>query len=192
MSLPEILQNLGIFGLIVAGMAWLFRELFKQVLSRDLEKFKADLEKQAIEFRIRYERLHGERVEVIKEVYKKIARTYKSFHSLMNLLQLVGEPSQEEKGKEASKNANELVDYYEENRIFFEEKLAGDIDSLLAGFRDAWFKFESHRISKSVGDHKESLNQWNLAWNQIQKEVPKVKKQLENKFRNILSIENEV
>jgi hypothetical protein len=58
-----------------------------------LERFKSNLEKEAIEFKIKYERLHDERVEVIKKVYKKISQTYKSFHSLMCPLQLAGEPT---------------------------------------------------------------------------------------------------
>jgi len=191
MSVLEMLQNFGIIGLAIVAITWLAREIFNRMLSRDLEKFKADLEKQAVEFRIRYERLHSERVGVIKEVYKKIVSTYRSFHSLMNPLQLVGEPTQEEKGREAAKNANELINYYEENRIFFEEKLAEDVDSLLSGFRDAWNKFNYSIEARKVGEHKEALKEWNLAWNQIQKKVPDVKKQLENKFRNILGIKDE-
>lgn len=189
MDFLELLQNIGIFGLLIGAIAWFVRELFKQILSRDSEKFKADLEKESIEFRIRYERLHGERVEVIKEVYKKVSHTYKSFHSLMNLLQLASEPTQEEKSKEAAKNANDLTDYYEENRIFFEEKLAEDIDSLLSGFHNAWNKFQYARNARKSGDYKEALKEWNTAWKQIQEEIPKVKKTLENKFRKILGIE---
>ena len=40
----------------------------------------------------------------------------------MNIFQGASEPSQEEKGSEASKCANDFTDYYEENRIFVDEK----------------------------------------------------------------------
>lgn len=187
----EILQNFGIIALVISATAWLVRELFKQILNRDIEKFKSDLEKESTEFKIRYEKLHGERVMVIKEVYKKIVKTYKSFHSLINPFQLAGEPSHEEKGKVAAENANDLTDFYEENRIFFDEKLAEHIDFLLKDFRDAWNKLEYSRESRKSGDYKISLDEWNSAWKQIKDKVPIVKKELENKFREILGIKNE-
>lgn len=184
----NLLKNLGIFSILVAGVSWVIKKYFEKLFDKDLEKFKADLEKQSIEFRIRYEKLHSERIEVIKEVYKKIVKTYKSFSSLINPLQSVGEPTESEKGKDAAKNANDLSEYYEENRIFFEEKLAEEIDLLLSEFRKIWGEFQASRMSKEFKDHKTMLDQWSNAWKQIQEQIPSVKKQLENKFRNILGI----
>ena len=185
----ELLKTFGITGIIVAGSVWLIRKITEQFFVKDLERFKTDLQKEAVEFKIRYERLHGEKAEVIKEVYARIVQTYKSFHSLMNPWQGAEEPTQEEKGKEAAMNANKLIDYFEQNRIFFDEGLARNIDSLLAKFKDAWGKFNLSRISKSVDDNKEFLQQWSLAWEQIQEKIPSVKKKLENKFRNVFSIQ---
>ena len=190
MNFLEILQNLGIFSIGVTGLVWLIRKIFVHFFDKDLEKFKSDLEKEAIEYKIRYERLHSERVEVIKEVYKKISNTYNSFRSLMNPWQGVEEPTQEEKGRRATENANELIYYYEQNRIFFSEELAEDVDVLLSVFKSTWNKFNDSRISNSIRDEKTSTKQWHEAWKQIEEETPKVKKQLENKFRNVLEIKN--
>lgn len=186
MNWLELFKDLGFVGIIAGTSVWLIRKVAEQLLTRDLVKFKADLEKQAVEFKIRYERIQGERVEVIKEVYKKIVRTYKSLNSLI----LEG-PQAEKEGEiiETAKRAIDLIDYYEENRIFFEEKLAKDIDFLLSSFSSVLGKCGASRISRKIKDYKVAVEQWKSAFDQIQKEIPNIKKQLENEFRKIIGIE---
>jgi hypothetical protein len=191
MTTLDVLQNLGIFSLLVAGVAWLARALTKQVLDRDIEKFKSDLERDAITYKIKYERLHAERVEVIKDVYKKIVGAHESLRSLINPLQGAGEPTEDEKAKKASQANIELIEYYQENRIFFDEELATEIDALRLGLREAWGKFHNSRTARKDGDYKEARNEWLDAWEKIDEEVPKVKGHLEEKFRTILGIENQ-
>lgn len=191
MNWLELSKVLGIAGtiivVIVLASVWLIRKITEQILARDLVQFKSDLEKEAIEFKIRYEEIQGERVRVIKEVYRKIVRSYKTFDSMI----LEGpQPKIKSKLKKAAKNAaNDLVNYYDENRIFFEEELAGDIDSLLSNFRSIWAKSETSRISGILRDSKAAIDHWKSAFNQIQEKTPDLKKQLENKFRKIIGIE---
>lgn len=191
MNWQEIIIQIGQSGIIVTGSVFILRKFIELSFSKDLEKFKTDLEKTSIEFKIRYEKLHSERVEVIKEVYKKISRAYRSFFSLLKPLQEAGELNQTEKSNEAAKNANDLFDYYEDNRIFFEEKLAVEIDFLISAFHDAWNKFRYANEARECGSHKEAVNERIAAWDQIKKEVPKVKNRLENEFRMIIGIKNE-
>ncbi|MCK4631789.1 MAG: hypothetical protein KAT79_00895 [candidate division Zixibacteria bacterium] len=186
----KILENLGVFALLAAGVAWLARALFSQMLNRDLERFKSDLEKDAIQYKIRYERLQTERVDVIKEVYKKIVQVHRSIRSLLNPFQYVGQPTEQEKVIEATNKNIDLISYFEENRVFFEEKLAEDIDSLLTKFNEIWMQFEGSRNAKRDDDFKDARQRSDKAWKQINEDVPIVKGQLENEFRGILGIEN--
>jgi len=183
----ELLEKLGIVSIVSVAFVYLIKKIAEQFFARDLEKFKSDLEKEAIQFKIRYEKLHSERAEVIKEVYKKIVRTNRSFHSLMNPMQWAGEPTEEEKGKKAASEINSLVDFYEENRIFFEEKLAGEIDELLKKFRDPWIQFDYSKY-KTESKHKD-VEEWNKAWKQISEDIPVIKKLIEKRFRDIIGIE---
>lgn len=188
----NLLKDLGIFGIIVAGSSWLIKKHLEKLLDKDLEKFKANLEKNAIEFKIRYEKLHGERVEVIKEVYKKIVRVSISLYTLI----IIGPPQPGgESGKEIKKkaeivenNMDDLRKYYEENRIFFDEEMAKDVDSLLDIFLKAKANFIAAGVSRMLRDPKTEYSQWQDAWELIEKETPKIKEQLENKFRNIIGI----
>ena len=57
------------------------RKLIEQFFSKDLEKFKSKLEKEAIRHKTQFETLHAERAVVIKEVYKQIVQTQRAFES---------------------------------------------------------------------------------------------------------------
>ncbi|MCD6250476.1 MAG: hypothetical protein J7J98_09120 [candidate division Zixibacteria bacterium] len=187
----ELANNIGVFGIVVAAVSLLARAAFKQMLSRDLEKFKSNLEKDAITHRIRYEQLHGERVAVIKEVYKKIVQSHRSLRSLINIVQWSGESPVKEKAIEASRDYTSLMTYYDEHRIFFEERHAKKVDSLLKIFRDAANKFELSILVREGGEYKEARRVWDDAWEQIDEQAPILKIQLENSFRGILGIENQ-
>jgi len=182
-----LIQNLGMFSIAAGLIVWLIKQLFRQYFVKDIEKFKSDLSKEAIQFRIRYEKLHSERAEVIKEVYKRISRTYRAFKSYMCPLQLAGEPSEKEKCKKAVEEFNALLDYYEENRIFFEEEVAKEIDSLLQKFREAWDQFDYSKY-KTGGEYRD-VKEWNKAWKKISEETSKTKELIESRFRRIIGIE---
>lgn len=184
----EVAKNLGLTGILTAGAVWIFKILIGHLFSKDLEKFKANLEKEIAIHRIRYEKMHSERAEVIKELYKKMSKVHRSFGSFMSPLQLTGEPTEEEKGKLAAQHANEFTEYYEENRIFIEEDLAEDIDQLSKTLRSAWLKFRTSRAVKN--ESNEHIKYWDDAWKIIDEEVPKLKKEIEKKFRKILGITN--
>lgn len=184
----NLLQNLGVFGIIIVGASWVIKKYFEKMFDKDLEKFKSDLEKQSIKFRIRYEKMHSERAEIIKELYKKIVQTFRAFHSYMNPFQNDPE-SQEKKGKEASVCANNFTDYYEENRIFVDENLAKEIDKLSDVLKKAWVEFEISRFNKT--NKISYVENWNKAWKIISEDTPTIKTKIEEEFRKIIEIENE-
>jgi len=187
--LQEILNNL-ITVLLTSGViVYLSKALMSNLFSKDLEKFKANIEKEAFSYRVRYEKMHSERAEVTKELYKKIVKTYRTFHSYMCPLQTSGEPSQDEKGGEAVKIANNFTDYYEENRIFVDEELAKKIDKLSETFKQAWNEFEIYRLSKK--NREFDLENWREAWKIISEQTPIIKKEIEDEFRKIIGIEDE-
>jgi len=183
----EIIKNL-LYFLISSGLiVWLIKAIFSQYFSKDLEKFKSNLEKEAFSYRVRYEKMHAERAEVIKELYKKISKTHRSFSSFMAIFQKAGDTPEKEKGEIAAQNANDFTDYYEENKIFVDRKLSEKIDKLSAAFRDAWLKFEISRGSRKEEDTY--IKFWESAWKTITEETPKIKEEIEDDFRKIIGIE---
>jgi len=139
-------------------------------------------------FTIKYQKMQDERAQVIKILYQKIVKTYRSFHSYMNPIQMAGEPSQEAKGQEAAKLANEFADYYEENKIFIDKELTKSIDKLSEVFRNAWLKFEEHRMAKQFKEF--DLKNWKEGWDIINKDFPPIKEKIEHEFRKIIGIKS--
>ena len=195
MTYWEIMFELGKLGtlalLLISAIAWFARAVFRQILSRDLEKFKSGLEMEAMTHKIRYERLHGERVEVIKEVYQKIVQADSSLRFLVKIFHPIYEPPLEKKEESAVRHCNDLTGYYERNRIFFEESLAKDIDDILDSFHRAWTSYQAYKEAGGGRDPDGALEASREITEQMGKTAPKVRKQLETKFRNILGIDNE-
>lgn len=131
--------------------------------------------------------MHAERANVIKEVYKRIVKTQRAFESLIRPLQLVGEPTQEEKTKQLADQFNDLSNYYAENRLFFGEELAQEIDGLLKKFMDIWHQWN---YAKDLREGRTpDVKEWGRAWDQVKGEVPLIKESIEKGFRDIIGIE---
>ena len=187
-NILELLTLLGTNAAIVGAVAWLGREVSKQFFSKDLEKFKLNLEKESLRYRIRYERLHTERAEVIKELYKRLSRAHDSMSTLTCPGQFAGEPSIEEKAKTAEGAVNGLISYYEENKIFLEENLSEEFDRLIGHFKSAWREFQTSQELRG-SEEPGSAERWYKAWEKVSKEeVPEVRKRIEDKFRGIIGI----
>lgn len=188
--MTQFLQQLiGIFfsvAAISAAMVWFAKRVIELFFSRKVEQFKNDLEKEAHIYKVRYEKMHAERSEVIKNVYTKMVKMHRSFGSLMSLAEFVGEPTKAEKAKIAADYANDFTEYYEQNRIFFDEKLANKIDNMSKLLRSTWIKFQTSQM-ENVGDFKGKY--WVEAWDIIDKEVPKFKKDIEKDFRQIFGVD---
>ena len=184
----EILKYLISSAVISGALVWLIREVVRLFFSRSLEKFKSELEKEVITHKLKYERMHSDRAEVIKQVYTRITRTHRSLGSFMSRLQLMGESTEEEKGKIAADAANSFTEYYEENRIFIDEDLAKKIDLLSQNFRLAWIKFQTKQHLPKNSD--DALKQWQSAWDIINEQIPPIKQEIEKDFRKIIGISN--
>jgi hypothetical protein len=157
MNWNDIFKTLGVVLIGSGVLAFLVRSLFSQLLSRDIEKFKADLENRnnieierlrtelkriAFEHETRYARLHERRAEVLEELFKRLVRAYDAFASRFRPGQFPGEPSIEEKTKRASGLADEFIQYFIENRLFIDQPLAERIITVNNNFQSVWLTLE--------------------------------------------------
>jgi hypothetical protein len=93
-----LLKTLGETGLIVAGLAWLSKQIILSVFTKDLEKFKADLKSKgdlAIEkFKteiqleaqkrmVEYSSLHERRAGLIADLYSRLYQLYNSIQKVL-------------------------------------------------------------------------------------------------------------
>jgi len=188
MDYLELFKELGIFGIMAVGFVWILRFTIKQLFAKDLEKFKYNLEKETISYKTKFEKLHTERALVIKEIYKKIVITQRAFISLTHPFQPAGSPSEEERAKDAAQKANELTFYFEENRIYFEEDLAIELNEFMKKLREIWYEFNQFEYERGNKPYRK-IEAWNKAWDKAEKDIPEIKKKIEKRFRTIIGIE---
>lgn len=172
--------------IIIGAIAWIIRSLASRVLTRDLEKYKADLKITAIEYSVRYERIFNQRAEIITELYSLIVDTEMTFNRYISPWQ-IGERDPITQRQAAGDAGNAMQDFYLHKRIFFEESLATEIDKLMDIFRESWHKFHASHRNKNNTDNK----LWDEAWNNLQGPIKTSKQKLEKEFRSILGIKNE-
>lgn len=184
----ELAKSLGIAAPVVVGTVWLIQLITKQLLSKDLAIFKSNLEKESLEFRIKFEKLHSERADVVKELHKKIVDAYDKFSDYANPLQQVGGgiPTKEEKAHLAANSLNELNKYFRQNSIFLDESLEKDVKGLMDQFNSTWRSYQSALDLRSSGIP--NVDTWGKTWNELQEIVPVTTELIKKQFRKIIGI----
>lgn len=169
----------------MTGAVFVIRKFFELSFSKDLESFKGELEKESIKFRTSFERLHEEQARAIKETFQHIVDTQRAFESLMNPMQLVGEPAPEEKAREAANQFNELSLFFHRNEVFFDDGLAKEANEFVDKLQEVWKKFTKRKFLPD-GQPVRDLDNWNKAWEALQKDIPDLKAKLTHKFRSLI------
>ena len=151
MDWTGIAKTVGTTTVILGAAAYFLRGVFGQILSRDLERFKAevsmrhdveieklrtDLRITASEYETRFTRLHETRMRIIAELYARLVRAHEAFDEYLFMVQL-GEDPDPAKGKEAVKRWREFMGYFSEKRIYFEEELCRDIEAAFGHYSNA-------------------------------------------------------
>ena len=156
------------------GLGALLTTIIDRVLDYKLSKRK-----------FQFEKLYIKRAVVIEETYKKMIKTHRAIESLVCPLQLAGEPPKEEKMKSAAKIGNDFIEYFDINRIFFDENLELEIDQLNKKMQGAFTKFK-YATMFEIG--KQDIKEWIEAWDEIKERAPKLKGEIEKNFRRIIGI----
>jgi hypothetical protein len=153
MNWTEIVKTLGTVLIGSGAGVWLLKSIWSQVLSRDIETFKATLENRnaieierlrgelkrvAFEHETRYARLHEKRAEALEELFKRMVRANDAFAIKFRGFVVSGEPSEEEKAKQAAQAADAFLDWFSQNRLFIENDLADRILLVNRQFTNVW------------------------------------------------------
>jgi len=191
-----ISQSTFFFAVAASLISWVIKVIFKNLINQDLEKFKnelkIDLEKFKNELKIdqiRYSKLQEKRANILIELYYKLDELEEEMQSLVRPAQWAGEPTIEEKMKAASKIGSDFLTFSSRNKIFFGEEVYSKINEINKEFTSIWVDFTNSQLYYK-DEPKEKLKIWHDAWKRISNgTVPKLKKEIEKNFRDILGVE---
>lgn len=123
--LKSILEYIFTPVLVIAAVAWVFRSLFKQILSKNIEKFKSELSLIVSTHDIRYKKIYDRQADVVADVYGKMSESM----WVLNQMQPLG--TGEHSVQDAQESLMNLRKYYLSNEIFFDEQTRVSINQLI-------------------------------------------------------------
>ena len=197
----SIIQTILTPTLIFAGIVFVGRELFKQLLSRDIVKFKAKLEAESVqsklrlenelqarlfEFQTKFSLYHQKQAEVIGALFEMLSETEMIIYQLVHPVQFNDGKTQQERIDEAFNKKADLAQFFERRRIYLDEDICSKMETVVRALQSATVKFHVGKMeprSNPEADRRMLAE----AWKVMEEEVPPIKKALEIKFREILS-----
>lgn len=194
MDWNDIIKTIGTNAVFLAILGFVARSIFNQLLSRDVEKFKielqstndkelarlrSELERTTFEHQTRFVKLYDKRAEVIGNIYPLIIDAEAKCFSLAPTFLDVPE---EKLTSQALEVTRDLRTYFDRNRLYLDTELCSDIDTLLKKLSTSSLKFQASKLKENESN-KERI--WNEGYQEFINEVPKVKSNLEKKFREL-------
>lgn len=199
-----ILASVGGTAALVTVLGFLTRSIVVHLLSKDIEKFKIELEAErdievqrlsyqlqtlAEERQIRFERLHRRRDEVIANLYSKIVAFHRELEAYLDFAVLLGRDRSEPSKQKLWAAVDGLKEYAEINRIYFREGLAAHLDALIeAADNPTSMLMAVLDAENASGDGPDVMEAWRAAHETLTKEGQAVRREIENEFRELLGV----
>lgn len=193
----ETLQTLGIVagGSAAAGLVLRFGiERFSEVLERAIDQFfdkeiarhKAQLEHE----RVMFSQLHTERASIIIELYRKFVQFERDMRSLTTGPSN-DSPADELLGK-AAESGDDFAKYYGQNKIYFPPDTCEAVESLQDEMTDVFVDIRAGASRGGRPEGRADVERWLADWRDVtDDEVPELKCELENHFRDLLGVDLE-
>lgn len=187
-----ILASIGGSAVLFTVLALLARSLINQLLSKDIETFKKNLEKTAFEHQIQYSQLHEKRASVTADLYASLVELNKRAGIFVSHVMIAEREKTLEKLKELWKAADDFKDIFQKNRIYFDERICDKLEKLNESLSEPVSKLVmTLQITWETHNIEELHKVWRIAKAELDEKVPDIKKDVELEFRKLLGIESE-
>lgn len=189
MNFWGLLQNLGIYALMVAGLTFLAKTVVLQYFSKDLERFKSELAMAAYEHQIRFSRLHEKRAKVIEETYSNLVNLYFLSSLFLRMFPFSKKELDDQNVSDLLEAMGNFVTHFERHRVYFNSEVSEKIVRLKEGLSRAFsmpLGFSTKQIL--TADRQVEMKEWGRAMDMMQKEIPPIKADLEDTFRELLGV----
>jgi hypothetical protein len=198
-AVTEVITQIGQTGVIVAGASWLAKSIFSNWLSKNVESHKSELNKSVEQYKseiqrelqlhqIRNNKLHNDRTEVIRVMYKNLILMEHWLHQTFWPAKYIGGLSLEERAWKADDAVGVFGIYYSENKIYFSKDTCNLFDKLMECSLKIVLDMRQSLADKTNEGGIRQKEVWHDSWNAIDSIIPSLKSQLENDFRQLLGV----
>jgi len=183
----ELMYDILKFSIATGLLVWAIKSIVKQFLDKDIESYKAELKRE----QIRFSKLHEERGIVMAELYEKLVSMVLAAELLFTPMESPGDPSREERGKQASDAINNFLVFSQKKEIYFDKNTCELLNEIRKRIRTSYIKFMVFRVHDKEDDIVplvEKIKTWEECWKEIKYKIPELMEKLKNEFREILGV----
>ena len=191
----EIIEFLGGAAVFGAVIAYLGKTAIDAYISGRVAAFKEELQRLTTEHSVRFQRLHSERAEAIRDFYAKLAQLEATLSSTLAPFQPAGDDALPTKVQAVADQYNEAQAFFLPRRVFFEERTCVLVDQVFAIVRGVFIDITEHEVDTrhptymhDPGSLRERREAWQRARSTYEQEFSKLKQSLEDDFRSLLGI----
>jgi hypothetical protein len=198
-----ILSSIGGSAVLFGALAWLFKSIINHYLSKDIDKFKANLQLEAqkemaqiqsilgieaFEHQIRFSRLHERRADIISLIYSSIVELHLSVNDFVRLLPSSSTEQNNSNLKRIWNAADQLKSSFEKNRIFFSDQICEKVSALNETMSKPVSEIVIHLEFDKEQNWEWLRKRYNEALDVLESKVPLIKAGLESDFRELLGV----
>ncbi|WP_271968451.1 hypothetical protein [Halorubrum ezzemoulense] len=142
--------------------------------------------------KLRFSELHTQRAEITAELYERFVEFEEDMKSLTHPVDLPNEPSKDEKRGEATESGDQFMYFYRKHKIYFPPHICETVEELNQELKDVFMTFKVHRPYDAPPGDSYETEKWRESWKTVtEDEVPELKSELEDHFRDLLGVEFE-
>lgn len=167
-------------------------ELHRLELDKDLEAYKAHLERATRSLEVTFASLHKERFDAILQLAKTLDATETAMRHFVSFLGYTSDPPKEEQARLAAEAANKFLDSYYAHQVLFQKSTCTLIDEIAGKYREAFRDMEISVLdSPDIGlAPLDKTRLWEKAASVVTKEIPPLAERLRADFRELLGVES--
>ena len=168
-------------------------ENFKQEHNIDITKFQVEINALKTKENFKFTKLHEKRLIVLENIYKLLNKASKELSVYVSPIKFT---PQETKFEEYENNLqmnyvnahNEFVSFFNDNKIYLNETVIELIENYLNEVSEIYNDYSANHMLKSMGDNSnvEIRTKAFKAYKKMPEKVNPIKKEIEDKFREIL------
>jgi len=208
MSVYEIIiASIGGSAALVAVLGWLAKSFVSNLLDKDIEKYKTklsaekdaqienlkhELQKVSTEHKVRFEKLHSRRDEVIANLYSHIVDFYQAVDRFLDYAIILNEESLEKETKLLWEAVDSFKNYSEKHRIYFSEEICARLDSLYEAADKPTSRLMVAVEHQDIDEDENGtlIDSWKGAREALEVDVKQIRETLEKDFRDLLGVEH--
>jgi hypothetical protein len=154
----------------------------------ELEKYKAEIHKEAISHEVTITTLNTIRADAIREIYKGLIETSDSFKQLTSLFETASMPDKESRAKLFIEYYESSIQYFRKNRLLLNQEICDSIEAYQNEFLKPFIEFRIYVMNPQSFDHTSSIDTWLAVAAKATQDMPAILDGLEESFREILGV----